>query len=137
MKVLIDTNVALDVLGNRMPFADAASAVLTQCETKKITGYVSATTVTDIYYVLSKAVPDHILLHTILEKFLSVVELVDVTKREIFNALKLRSTDFEDMVQSECAASCGADYIITRNGRDFAGSKVKAIAPDDFLKLDQ
>lgn len=137
MKILIDTNIALDVLGNRMPFADASSAVLTQCEAKKITGYVSAATVTDIYYVLSKMLSDHLYIHTLLEKFLSTVELVDVTKREIFNALKMRSTDFEDMVQSECAASCGADYIVTRNERDFINSKVKTVAPGDFLKLSQ
>lgn len=135
MIVLIDTNVAIDVLSDRMPFAEHSSAVLKLCETNVIKGFVTATTVTDIYYILSKAVSDTAKLYNILEKLLSVIELCDVTKQNIFNALKQRQSDFEDAIQSDCAATIGAEYIVTRNTRDFVNSPVKAITPEEFLKL--
>jgi len=135
MKVLIDTNVAIDMLSNRMPFSVHSSEVLTLCETNKIKGFLTTTTVTDIYYILGKTVSDKTNLYTILEKFISIVELCDVTKQNVFNALKQRQSDFEDAVQSDCAITVGADYIVTRNTKDFTNSKVKAITPEEFLKL--
>lgn len=133
MKILIDTNVALDLLGDRRPFAESAVKVFELCETGKVDGIVSATTITDIYYVLRKFA-DCKTLHSILEKFLSTVDVGNVTAHEIFESLKKCNIDFEDSVQSECAKSYDADYIITRNVKDFSYSKVQAINPDNFLK---
>lgn len=129
MKILIDTNVVIDVLIDRKPFADNSSAVLKLCEANKIKGFITATTVTDIYYILSKAVSDKLRLYTILEKVLLIVDICDITKQNILNAIKLREFDFEDAVQSEGAIAIGADYIVTRNIKDFANSKVEAITP--------
>lgn len=133
MRVLIDTNVALDLLGDRRPFSESAAKLFELCETGKIDGVVSATTVTDIYYMLRKMI-DRETLYSVLEKFLSVVDVGDVTGGEVFGALKSRNADFEDAAQSECARSCGADYIVTRNEKDFIRSKVQAISPNEFLE---
>lgn len=135
MKILVDTNVILDVLLNREPFAQNSSAVLKLCETPSFQGYITATTITDIYYILCKNIADKSTLYNALEKLLSIVEICDVTKHNIFNALKLRESDFEDAIQSDCAKSIGVDYIVTRNTEDFKNSKVKGITPSDYLSI--
>ncbi len=133
LKILIDTNVIIDVLVNREPFVDSSSAVLKLCESNSFQGFITATTITDIYYVLQKSIADKSSLYNALEKLLTLVEVCDVTKQNIFNAMKLRESDFEDAIQSDCALIAGADYIITRNTKDFKNSKVEAITPSDFL----
>ncbi|MHB1483538.1 MAG: PIN domain-containing protein [Saccharofermentanales bacterium] len=135
MKILIDTNVIIDVLINRDSFVDNSSAVLKLCESEKLQGFITATTITDIYYVLCKSITDKAVLYNALEKLLSIVEVCDVTKHNVFNALRLRESDFEDAIQSDCAESICADYIITRNIVDFKNSKIKAINPSDFLMI--
>lgn len=135
MKILIDTNVIIDVLNNREPFADNSSAVLKLCESNNIKGFITATTITDIYYVLRKNINDKSSLYNAIEKLISIVEICDVTKHNIVAAIKERQSDFEDAIQSDCASSIGASYIVTRNTKDFATSKVKAITPDEFLSL--
>ena len=135
MKILIDTNVIIDVLLNRESFVDDSSAVLKLCESSSFQGFITATTITDIYYILDKNMTDKSLLYNALEKLLSIVEVCDVTKHNIFSAMKLRESDFEDAIQSDCAKSIGADYIVTRNTVDFKNSKIKAITPSEFLLI--
>lgn len=135
MKILIDTNVIIDVLINRESFADDSSAVLKLCESNSFQGFITATTVTDIYYILNKNITDKSTLYNALEKLLSIIEVCDVTKHHVFNAMKLRQLDFEDAIQSDCAKSLGADYIVTRNTKDFINSTIKAITPSDFLLI--
>ena len=135
MKILIDNNVIIDVLLNREPFVDNSSAVLKLCEANSFQGFMTATTITDIYYILHKNITDKSKLYNTLEKLLSILKVCDVTKNNVFNAMKLREADFEDAIQSDCARSIGADYIVTRNIVDFRNSKIKAIAPSDFLLI--
>lgn len=135
MKILIDTNVIIDVLLNRESFVDHSSAVLKLCESNSYQGFITATTITDIYYILCKNITDKSLLYNALEKLLSIVEICDVTRHNVFNAMKLRESDFEDAIQSDCAKSIGADYIVTRNTVDFRNSKIKAITPSEFLMI--
>ncbi len=134
MKILIDTNVIIDVLLNREPFADNSSAVLKLCEQKSLIGYITATTITDIYYILYKKISDKSSIYNALEKLLTIVEICDVTNHNVLNALILREVDFEDAIQSECAKTISADYIVTRNTSDYKKSKTKAITPSDFMK---
>jgi predicted nucleic acid-binding protein len=126
--------VALDNILDRGGFADDAMRIIELCELKIINGYMSASMVTDMFYVARKTILRD-LLYTVLEDFFEVIEICDVTKNEILSALHRHVRDFEDAVQDECANKIGADYIVTRNPHDFTASKVEAVTPSEFLKL--
>jgi predicted nucleic acid-binding protein len=136
MKILIDTNVILDNILDRGEFADDAMRVIELCETNAVDGYMSASTVTDIIFIARKSIPNDLLYASLTDLF-EVIDICSVTKSDIMSALHRNVRDFEDAVQDECAYGVGASYIVTRNLRDFTTSKVKAIAPGDFLKLIQ
>ena len=134
MKLLIDANILLDVLQNREPFVGASSAVWKFCETEKVKGYVSALTVANLVYVMRKELdPDKI------EKVLNALSLVfsftELSPADLNRAAASRWNDFEDAVQSAIAERIGADRIVTRNVRDFAGSKVTASMPSEIIAL--
>ena len=133
MRILIDTNVVLDFLGARENF-ESAEKIWKLCAAGRIEGFVSASAITDIFFILQKLI-DREMVYSTLEMFLSAINIGDVTTREILEALKKRNKDFEDTVQSECAISYSADYIITRDVKGFINSTVKAISPDAFLSI--
>ncbi len=133
MKVLVDTNVILDVLCDRKEFVEDSLRVFQCCEAQHITGYISALSIPNIVYIMRKELdPDRIkeILHTLTMVF-SVVEL---RESDLLKAAELPFDDYEDAIQSVCAARAGSDYIVTRNGKDFANSPVPAISPTNFLK---
>ena len=131
MKVLVDTNVILDVLCNRKEFVEDSLRVFQCCETQHITGYISALSIPNIVYIMRKELdPERIteILHTLTMVF-SVVELREG------DLLKAAELPFgEDAIQSVCATRVRADYIVTRNEKDFVNSTVPAIGPTDLLK---
>ena len=133
MKVLVDTNVILDVLCNRKEFVEDSLRVFQRCEAQHMTGYISALSIPNIVYIVRKELdPEQIkeILHTLTMVF-SVVEL---REGDLLKAAELSFGDYEDAIQSVCAARIRADYIVTRNGRDFGNSPVLAICPADLLK---
>lgn len=132
MKVLVDTNVILDVLCNRKEFVTDSLRVFQCCEAQHITGYISALSIPNIVYIMRKELdPERIkeILHTLTMVF-SIVEL---REGDLLKAAELPFDDYEDAIQSICAAKVQADYIVTRNGRDFANSSVPAISPTNLL----
>ncbi len=133
MKVLVDTNVILDVLCNRKEFVADSLRVFQCCEAQRITGYISALSIPNIVYIMRKELdPERIreILHTLTMVF-SVVEL---REGDLLKAAELPFDGYEDAIQSVCAARVRADYIVTRNEKDFAHSSVPAISPTDLLK---
>ena len=133
MKVLVDTNVILDVLCNREEFVADSLRVFQCCETQRITGYISALSIPNIVYIMRKELdPEQIkeILH-ILTMVFSVAELRET---DLLKAAEMAFTDHEDAIQSACAVRVRADYIVTRNGKAFVDSPVPAISPADLLK---
>ena len=66
----------------------------------------------------------------------NIFEIADIDRGKIISCLKKDNfKDFEDCLQAECAAACGADFIVARNAKDFSESPVKAVSPEDLLKL--
>lgn len=133
MKVLVDTNVILDVLCNRKEFVADSLRVFQCCETQRITGYISALSIPNIVYIMRKELdPERIkeILHTLTLVF-SVVEL---REGDLLRAAELTFGDYEDAIQSICAARVRADYIVTRNEKDFTHSAIPAISPANLLK---
>ena len=134
MKVLFDNNVILDIYQNREPFVQYSSQVLRLAETKHIKGYITANSITDIYYVLRRSLKDKQKLYAAIDILLQLVDIIDVTAKDVRNAFHPGVIDFEDELICVCAAHAKIDYIITRNIKDFIHSPVPAITPEDFLK---
>lgn len=133
MKVLIDTNVILDVLCDRKDFVEDSVKVFKLCEVKKLTGYVSALSIPNIVYIMRKEL-DEEKIKEVIEKLSLVFDIVDLKGDDVKRAALLNFTDFEDAVQSQQASRIKADYIVTRNIKDYKNSKVMAIKPTELLE---
>lgn len=133
MQVLIDTNVVLDVLMQR-PGGEVSGKILRLSGTGAIRGCLSASAVTDIYYILNRQIKDPARTVESIKTILSLIEVSDVTGEDIRAALDGGWKDFEDCVQYQVAAHSHARYIITRNVKDYEGSHPKPVTPEDFLK---
>lgn len=132
MKLLIDANILLDVLGNREPFVKDSSLVWKLCETEQAKGYVSTLTFANLVYVMRKEL-DPQKIADVQKKLSLIFEFADLTATDIAKAADLNWPDFEDAVQSVIAERVHADYIITRNVKDFTGSKVIAFTPTELI----
>ena len=134
MRVLVDTNVILDVLLDRKPFSHEASHVLALVEASEIEGFLCATTVTTIDYLLSKALSAK-KSREILHKLLSIFEVAPVNRPVLEQALLSKISDFEDAVLEQAAMLVHADAITTRNIRDFKNSKISVFDPSELLSV--
>lgn len=133
MKVLIDTNIILDVLCKRPDFYEDSAKVFKLCEVKRISGVISALSIPNIMYILRKEL-DAKKAKEILDNLSLIFSIADLKADDLKKAADMEFKDFEDAVQSACAARIKANYIITRNIRDFTMSKVAAIKPTELLK---
>ena len=132
MRVLIDTNVVLDFVLNRMPFADSAATLFQHIERQTFSAAVSASAITDIFYLLEKEKMDAI---TFLKDFLLAVDVLGVDKAIIMCALYSGWTDFEDAVQAQVAIENNIDAVITRNTKDYSKLKeIQVLTPTEFLQ---
>jgi predicted nucleic acid-binding protein len=118
LQVLIDLNVILDVLQRREPFYEMSARVLASVETRRITGWVAAHSLTTLFYLLSKhrSVDQA---RVALTELLNLLSVAPVDHAVIEQTLNLPYQDFEDAVQMMAAVQIGADYVITRNPRDY------------------
>lgn len=133
MKVLIDTNIILDVLCNRKDFVDDSLKIFKLCEVKKITGYISALSFANIVYIMRKELDSKMVKDT-LEKLTLIFEIVDLKADDLKRASILEFKDYEDAIQSVQANRIKANYIITRNIKDYNTSKVTAIKPSELIE---
>jgi len=133
MKILIDTNVIIVYLVDRIPFADYAERVLELCMSGEIEGFLTASAVTDIYYILKKVVGGEKTLEAI-RTLCNVLDIADVGKADILGAMELDMPDHEDALAAQCAKRIRADCIVTRNIADFISSPVPAKEPAVFLR---
>ena len=133
MKVLIDTNIILDVLCDRHEFSEDAAKVFKLCEVKKINGYISALSIPNIVYILRKELqPEQV--KEIIETLSLIFDVVDLKADDLKKAAAFSFKDFEDAIQSAQASRIKANYIITRNIKDFVNSRVTAIKPNELLE---
>ena len=135
MTILVDTNIVLDVLLNRMPYIKEAQTILKKCADREVIGYLAAHSIPNLFYILRKYYSQK-------ERRQFIKNLCDVFYISALNVEKFRSAieneafeDFEDCLQEECAVEVMADYIVTRNPKDYKESRVKVIEPDEFIKL--
>lgn len=132
MRLLIDANILLDVLQKREPHFSDSSMIWKLCETGSAEGYVSSLTIANLIYVMRKELaPKKI--EEILWQMKLIFQLTDLSVSDITKAAEMKWDDFEDAVQSAIAERIHADYIITRNVRDFKESRVVAFTPTEYL----
>lgn len=134
MKVLFDVNIVLDVLLARSPWAADSARLLDAAERKEIAGYVAGHTITTAYYIVARSAGQR-KAATAVTDLLRIVTVVPVEAADFAQALVLDMTDFEDAVQAATAAKVGADFVATRNERDFKRSPIKARSPSELLTL--
>jgi len=134
MIVLFDTDVILDLLLDREPFAEASAQIFSRVEKGSITGYICATTVTTIHYLATKVVGASKAKKS-MHRLLSLLEVAPVNRAVLESALEGAYDDFEDWVVSEAASHVGAKAIITRNARHYRNSTVPAYLPTEILKM--
>ncbi len=135
MKILVDTNVILDMLAKREPFFASAAKVVLLSAQEKIEAYITSNIVTDIYYIARRHYMRENEARDILYKLLRIIGVLDVGHRDCLKALELPMEDYEDALLAVCAKRVNADYIVTRDIDHFRSSPVPSISPDDFLKI--
>ena len=135
MKLLIDTNVVPDVLLRREPFFRTAAEVLNLTQRDEVREYVTASAITDIYYIANKQMKDRDAVRDLLKRLLMVVSVAAVSEREIQNALNLAWGDFEDSVQYSVALLNEMDGIVTRNPSDYQEANMRIWLPEQALEL--
>lgn len=134
MVVLVDTNVIIDFLITREPFYKASSRVITKCASKEVDGYIAFQSIPNLWYILRK-IPEE-KRRNWLSDICDFLRVEGVSHNDVVRAIKMEKfKDFEDCLQDRCAERIGADYIITRNVKDFAGSAVPAVSPEQFLEM--
>ena len=134
MRVLIDTNIILDWLMTRKPFQEKAKNIMETCFFGDMDGYVTAHTLSDIFYILRKDfdVDKRKKLLLLLCEHLQIISEDKNTIRQVLECEKWR--DLEDGLQMQCAVNEILDYIVTRNIKDFKDSPVMPLLPEQLIE---
>ena len=134
MRVLVDTNIVLDYLLEREPYAESAKKIVVACKQKKVIGCIAGHTVSNMFFILRKtySVEDR---RTILKDICKLFDVEGIDRLKIIQALDNSDfKDFEDCLQMQCAKSFRADYILTRNLADYRDSEIACISPEEFCE---
>ncbi|MBQ4100051.1 MAG: PIN domain-containing protein [Oscillospiraceae bacterium] len=135
MRVLIDTCIIIDALQSRVPFSEVAQKIFIYSANKRFEGYITAKSVTDIYYLTHRSTHSSIETRKILSKIFTLFTLLDTTSLDCKKAISSDISDYEDAVMIETAVRSEMDCIVTRNTKDYAKSPVKVYEPSAFLNL--
>lgn len=135
MRILADTNVIIDALTSRKPWNESAEKIFLMAANNTIEMYITASSATDIYYLIRKHLHDADTAKTIMGKLYSLVGILEVTEADCIDALASSIRDYEDAVVEKVAARQGMDYIVTRNIKDFQSGNTNVIIPDEFVKI--
>ena len=132
-KIFVDTNIIIDLIADRKPFSKFAIEIFNKAENKKIKLFTSSHSIATTHYLLKKYLEEKEL-RDILYSLLEYVELIPVDIDIIKKGLKSKHKDFEDAIQIICAYSVEKmDCIVTRNIKDFRGSEIPVLTPDELI----
>jgi predicted nucleic acid-binding protein len=134
VKLLVDTNVVLDVLLDRSPFSGPATRVFSRVERGDIAGHLGATTITTVHYLAAKAIGKTDADRAV-EKLLVLFDVAPVTRTVLQSALSLGFSDYEDAVLHETARHAGLDGIVTRDTTGFRRATLSVYRPDELLQM--
>lgn len=131
-KLFLDTNIVIDLLGERDPFYESAAKIATLADKGKIQIFVSALTYSTTYYLLARFEDKEIVKEKI-RKFKVIAETADLTDNIIDKGLASKFSDFEDSLQYYSAVRMECNIIVTRNGKDFKQSDIPILTPNEYL----
>jgi predicted nucleic acid-binding protein len=134
MKVLFDTNVVVDLLLERQPHARDAAYLLSKAETGTLQGYVCATSLTTVHYLVARALGAGAARRAI-AALVSFLEVAPVNRAVIEAALTSSMNDLEDAVECEAARTVGAGAVVTRNAKDFRRSRLPTHTPAELAAM--
>jgi len=132
VNILIDTNIALDVLLEREPWLAESQGVWQACDEGRVVGFLLASTLTDIFYIARRLVGRDKARQAV-ELCLTTFAICPVDRSVLEHALLLSGTDFEDNVQIAAATLSRLDAIVTRNPADFAHAAIPVLVPATLL----
>ncbi len=133
-KVFVDTNILVDLIADRRPFSKFAIQIFSKAEERKIKLYTSSHSIATTHYLLKKYI-DEKELRDILHNILDYLNIVAIDQDVIKKGLKSKHKDFEDAIQIISAYSIEKlDCIVTRNIKDFKGSEILVLTPDELIK---
>ena len=139
MKILLDTNVIVDVLQQREPWRQDGEDIFIAAAMNRITACVTAKQIADIHYLAKKLFKGqpHVdtLAKQVIGRLLNFMELEDTCAADCQTAMGIDNNDFEDAMLMACAVRESMDYIVTRNTAHFAGPSVPVVTPADFVRL--
>lgn len=135
MRIYLDTCVIIDYLASRVPFSEDAEKILTLVANNKIYAYISASSITDIHYILKKHFQDEQITRKYMIKVLSLIEILDTLSYNIKTVFDSPINDFEDALIEEISYQNKLSYIVTRNTKDFKNSRVKIATPKKLLTI--
>lgn len=135
-KILLDTNVILDLVLKRENYYEDVKVIFDLIVNDKIEGYICANILSDIYYIIRKYFINVRDRKDIIRGLINIFNIIDVRKMDVICAIKLVDMeDFEDAIQYQCAVMNNLDYLVTRNEKDYKNcSKVKIINPKNLVQ---
>ena len=132
-KILIDTDVILDFFYDRKPYSEYAAQLLSLCESRKITGFVSPVICSNAYYILRQT-SRHTKVIEKLKQLRTILQVIPMNGDVVLKALDSGFDDFEDALQNYAAVRVKQiDAIITRNVKDYRKSELAVFSPEEFL----
>lgn len=134
MRALIDTCIIIDAFQSRKPFCKEAQDIFLAVANKQFSGFITAKSVTDIYYLTHRHTHSDKETRVVLNKLFTLFDLLDTTGMDCRKAISSDISDYEDAVMVESALRAGMDCIVTRNIKDYTKSQVFVYNPADFLQ---
>ncbi len=135
MNAVIDACVIVDVLQSRQPFCKDGQSIFLLCANRQFEGFLTAKTITDIYYLTHRETHSDMTTRDIMAKLFALFGLLDTTALDIRKAISEEISDFEDAVMVETAVRSGVDCIVTRNMKDYSKAPIPVYSPSEFIKL--
>ena len=135
MKLLIDTNVLLDMVLKRNGY-DISVELFRKIREKEIPACITASSVTDLFYIIRKETHDTERTYVIMENIFCLVTVLSVTEKDIRDAFGQKWKDFEDCVQYMTGRNNWMDYLITTNRKDYKDVSLSVLTPAEWLGLE-
>ncbi len=133
-KVFLDTDIILDLFGERLPHYTFSARLFSLIDKNKVKGFTSATSITNLHYILTKYKSKSISIASI-NTLKTLINILPVDEKIISRALESHFTDFEDAIQYYTAVENDLIFIITRNVKDYKHSKITVCTAEDYLSL--
>lgn len=134
VRVMLDTNVVLDLLWEREPWLSEAQRMWDARDAKTVVAYLPTVALTNIFYIGRKKI-GHQRVMTGIQYCAANFELVPVDRAVVDYALNLSGADFEDNIQIACAVTAGVQFIVTRDPSGFTHAPIRAVAPPELIAL--